>query len=247
MAKREKKSEKTELPGLALAQFKAAAEATEEWAELPGCLLFVSRPHWVRFIGDTDAHDELFREKLKSAESQEVDPKEARKELRSFLQIWLATPEPESQLEFIVNQAYGKKAEALDDKGRSQLEKLVRDKLACLEGARFTQGIRSRIHRLDTCVGPCFEDVDTEVITRREDRVEREDIDQPFLRLRVRYTVRAEEAFPLFIGSPWGPRFPIPTKSFELECDERDIDLMIQRLSAAKETLRRSLEAKSTT
>ena len=84
-----------------------------------------------------------------------------------------------------------------------------------------------------------MEDLDVEVVSEREDRLEDSHVTDPFLRLRLRYSEGGCLPFRLFRFS-FGPRAAFAeTKSFDFECDETDIDLLLLRLKAAKELLLR--------
>jgi len=100
-----------------------------------------------------------------------------------------------------------------------------------------TVSVRDRMARLKSSTGPCLEDVDYELVKERRDSLRNRSLTSPFLRIRVRYTDIRQEQYLGGIFSFGGPETTSAPSSFELECDASDIDLLIKRLSDAKQRL----------
>jgi hypothetical protein len=237
---KEEKQQGTELPGLSLEQFRAAVDAMAKLIRSGKYLAFLSQPHWIRLIGDLEAFAESFGGQLSKGKIETKDAQRALHEVRNFLQVALAISNSDRRVEFLQDHIFANEFKNLSKPDASRFRTLLADKANYVIQQEFASGAARRLARLETAVGPCLQEVDVELITKRQDRVEDEAIEQPFLRLRFRYSAQTDNAFPFFMGGagPWGPGSPwVPTKSFELECDETDIDLLIQRLTSAKELL----------
>lgn len=229
----------SQLPGLSLSRFKAAVDAVAELAGSPGFLLFLSHPHRVRFVDQDGAFGTAFAKKT-GAEESAGDVREARIEVRNFLQLYVATPNTESRMRVLSGYVYNEELEGMDAAAEKRFKELLRAKLEHVAGKDFSKNLLRRSDRLETATVPCLQDLDCEVISERQDRMEDERITQPFLRLRLRYTEQQGNSFPFFLP-PWGNAGPSQTRSFELECDEDDIDLLILRLSEAKSMLLKTI------
>ena len=93
----------------------------------------------------------------------------------------------------------------------------------------MTDALKDRLLRFRSVTIPALEELDAELVWERHDRFTGKHVDVPFLRLRLRYSDRIGPGIgdlPFFL---WGQSSATP-KSFELECDLSDLDLLQQRL-----------------
>jgi hypothetical protein len=202
-------------------------------------LVFLSRTNNVRIIGDLDAFRSLLATKLKS-DSIDADTATATlSEIRQFLGYFVAFGSVDQTCDFLVRSEHEEIIKRLPPEQKRTFKDILRQKLN-LVAERILKGpLTQRVERLGTAVAPCLEDLDTEVIAERQDEFRDERISSPFLRLRIRYS-EAGEDWPFLFLRGTGRRREV--KSFEIECDETDIDLLLRRLLQAKETLLRATD-----
>ena len=97
-----------------------------------------------------------------------------------------------------------------------------------------TDAVRQRAARLMSACLPCLADIDAELVSEREDNLINQQVETPFLRIRLRYDdFNAKHwAIPSFFFIP-----DAPPRFFELECDLSDLDLLAQRIQSARQLL----------
>lgn len=165
-------------------------------------------------------------------------------EVRTFVQVFLACGDPEQALSVFERQVFRERFREVqkDSDTVEAFRDLLKKKIQCASRL-VVSSLVERAKRLSTALGALLEDVDTELISQRTCRPTGAEITSPFLRLRFRYSIGGETQFPLFFLT-WVTDAPRNVKSFEIECDESDIDLIVRRLIEAKEILAKSLAAK---
>lgn len=232
------------LPGLSLEKFQAGVEAMTSLSKTGEFLVFVSRPFFVHFVGKTDLFYSAFAAATKDEGSSEKESRQAMDEVKNFLQLYLAMETETEALRYLKNHVMKNSFDAWGDES-SGLASFLAQKLKLVEPLKASMS--RRVKRLKTAVGPCPRDVDIEVVSQRHDNAGDAVVSQPFLRVRLRYSAASDDSTFPFFWSAWGPPpFPnMPSRAFEFECDESDIDLMILRLIDAKNALLSSLQGPS--
>lgn len=214
--------------------------------------ILLSRMGQVRFAGSVPE----FQQKLSENFHREINSQKTTQimsEIRQFSRVAAYFGGDTAQaVSIIENGILGAEFKKLsDESAKEPLREIVRTKLRAVT-ALLSPAYQDRRRRLQTATDPFLEDVDVEIVSERHEyyRAAGPIIDQPFLRLRLRYTDAsgAENPFftfavtllPSFIfmneDSNW------PCKNFLLECDETDIDFLIFRLREAKRLLSEAVE-----
>ena len=206
--------------------------------------LFLARQSSLRVIGNVDELRLTLGKKLGGETPERARAERLLEEVQTFVQVFLSCGNPEQALDVFERQIFREKFREVDKDSDTveALRDLLKKKIQCASRL-VLPSLLERAKRLSTALGPLLEDVDIELISQRACRPAGAEITSPFLRLRFRYSVGGETQFPLFL-LPWVTDAPRNTKSFEIECDESDIDLMVRRLLEAKEILARSLKEK---
>lgn len=231
----EKEQTAETLPGAPSEHFDLAARTLATLRDEGQFLVFVSQSKTVRFIGDFKVLCERIRSNSKAQTIPEQQCRVALDEVTKFLQLCVSTGDSEKALGYLERaeyEDYFKKNKG--DKG-NEFRGVLKKKLDQASDLFLKGSLTQRLKRHATAVIPCVEDLDVEVVSQRKDELKEEGIQGPFLRLRLRYSETQQDGFPWFV---FGNRNSSP-KSFEIECDETDIDLLLRRLLAAKETLLR--------
>lgn len=231
-----------ELPGVPLDVFEAAVQALVELRDSGRYMVFLGRQTSVKFIGELrDVRDTLG--KRLEREVSEDEAKEALVEIRNFCKATAFFETPKRTLHFLEIQIYEDDLRQLDDPAKKAFRGLLEAKIGLVSQHLYTDAIRERSRRMESATGPCLEELDVEVVEERHDDFRGRKVGERFLRLRLRYSegsLLGSSSWFLFSVMPWGGVGPHSAASFELECDESDIDLLIFRLTAAKRLLLRS-------
>lgn len=229
-------------PGLRLPLFKQGAELLDQMITKGDYFLFVSWPSYAKLIDKPEAFAHFKSKFGKQIGEPDVSDEKARRalnEIVDFIQFSLWTSESGDALSFLIERVFEDALKNTSEEQKAEFREELEAKLSTIDALGFAKNLPQRTQRLAVAVGPCLEDVDFDLVTER--RASREDLSsvQPFIKLRIRYVAREDQLFPFsFIGSPWGrERPPSNGRSFELECDESDIDLLILRLVSAKQFL----------
>jgi hypothetical protein len=231
--------------GIALSEFEAAVDTLEQLQRSGKFQIFLAREHSIRFIGETDEFRVAFGKRLGIELVEKKKAQECLDELQIFLQAVIAVPKLESTAKIFEEQVYDEDfTNAKEDTDRlNGLRKIIETKISLIATKLASDAMRERARRLATAVGAIMEDVDIEIISKRQNLVQGLEIEAPFLRLGLRHTTGSDSKYP-FPLPPWFTNRPKDFKSFELECDENDIDLLISRLLRAKDLLSKSLGVK---
>lgn len=224
--------------GLSLELFEAAVKALVELRDSGKYMVFLGRQTSVKFVGELQEFQRALTEGL----HREVSPDEAKKALREVRNFHKATVhfQRASQIvEFLERNIYDEEFGALDDEEKTRLRELLSAKGRLVSEHLYTGAMKQRSQRMETATAPCVEELDVELVKDRHDELRGSNVGQPFLRVRLRYSEATVAAHPylIFGPPPWGGVGPFCLPSFEFECDESDIDLLIFRLTAAKNLL----------
>lgn len=234
MAEKTTKSE--DFPGLSVERFKTTVVALSKLWDSGKFLFFLPRRNWLKIVGDNKELRDLLNEIAGEGEFDEEGTIEALKEVRLFWGALVRLSRVEVALRMIEQTEYDDFFDKVDDEAQSSYREILKEKLTALEKEQLSEVLKERTRRLKTTTGASLEELDVEVIRERRDEVEESTIESPFLRLRLRYSEERQISFPfVFYGA--GPGQSAPVDSFELECDQSDIDFLIKRLIDAKKRL----------
>jgi hypothetical protein len=227
------------LPGIPFEHFEAAVKALWQLRRDGKFLLFLSRTNNIRFIGDPESYREALATKVKRESPQINDEQLVLEEVRDVLQTCVTFGEAAQAAHFLEQSVYDNLFKKLGPEQKTKARELLQKKTELVFSDLFKGSLAQRAERLDTAVSACIEDLDVEVVSERQDELRGEHILAPFLRLRLRYADGGgENQYPWLLlrrGNFGGGN----VKTFEIECDETDIDLLLRRLLAAKERLLR--------
>ncbi len=230
--------------GLPLSDFEVAADVLQTLQKEGKYQIFLARPDSIRLIGDSDQ----FRVSLaKRLGGTAVDGKRSDsllREIQMFLQIAVVAEKVSAAARILEENVFDDELQAAKDNEalQKELRAIIAKKLEIVLESFTSDALRDRMRRLGTTVGPLVQDLDFDLVSQRQAYGTRKEIGTPFLRLRVRYSSGGKRSFPFL--PPWLPDAPTDVESFELECDETDIDLLVSRLLQAKELLRTAIEAR---
>lgn len=215
-------------------QFELVSHALKGLRDEGKFTVLLTRAGLVRIVGSP--HD--LRQSLPK-EPELLDAKTTQNvlaEIGRFCQVSMFFNTEESTLQFLEENIYDDNFTGKSDEEKTTLRGQLKKKLG-VAIELLPSDVKQRRRRLQTATDACLEDVDVEVVRERRDECSGRDVAHPFLRLRVRYTdAQGGDVFPYFFAGPWGDR-PSAFKSFSLECDELDIDVLLFRLTAAKQRL----------
>lgn len=231
-----KKSSKPRL-SLGLERFRVALETIQELAKKDKLLPITDLGGSVRFV--VDDVQEFAKEYGKKLGAKKLDDKKARdalEEVRGFFQLALFFQGENARLNVLREEVFGA-FKGLSAAQKKRENDVWREKFKLVEKHAIYRRLSEREKRLRTSIAPCVMDAVTELVQTR--RVGRDDraTDLPFLRVSLSYIQRGETGFPFgyLRFHPWNDMTKaMPGKSFEFECDESDIDLLVRRLLAAK-------------
>jgi hypothetical protein len=237
--------DEVENPGSTVEDFETAVEVVAKLRDANKFCLFVSRNNSVRFIGDPDEFTIALTRALSAAELEKQKAERILDEIKTLVQMYLGCPTVEKAISVLESMQYGDHMKRMgdDEAAKNSFRTSLRRKIDAVAGKLVSSTISEKSRRLSTAVGPCLEELDLEIISQRKSRLDDTTISSPFLKLRLRYTEATGSPFPLFFAFPWSSAAN-SSKSFEIECDETDIDLLITRLVEAKALLNRALDMK---
>ncbi len=242
-----------ELLGLPYDRLKAGVQALKDLLNTGKFLVFLSRENSVRLIGEPEDFRRAFAARLDGNSVKVEDAQDCLDEIRGTLGYLITFPNIQHVANFLEQNVFAAHFEdCSEEEEKSQLRVQLKDKTELVSRELLGEGLRERANRIRSAVGPCIEDLDVEVVSQRQENLTGRSALSPFLRLRIRYSEGPGPDFmgPIFasvLASMSGyPLRATGVKSFECECDESDIDLLLLRLVRAKETLLRTMEGKHT-
>jgi len=230
----EDKSE-PEIFGLPLDRFKAAIEAMVDLRDSGKLLFFLTRRGWVRLVGDNEEFMQKYAELAKDKLIDIDKAKRAQSEIQSLISAILRISNIEGVLDHL--ERYHREDFRSKKELKIEFRARQRSKIEIATEKIDTHAMRQRSMRLATATGACVEEMDYEIVSEREDSFRERSVKDPFLRFRLRYTEgsKSEMQYLGFFFSAEGPEPTAPV--FEFECDTSDIDLLIKRLTEAKDRL----------
>lgn len=246
-----KKAEKKELPGVPIERFEAGVRALVELRDRGKFLIFLARRQSVQLIGRESDFSEALSGKLSVAKLDEGDSRGILREIRRFLSIRTQMPNAEHTSQFLTRGVFDDGIENLAESAKTRFREQLAKKIALVEDELYTPSLRTREERFESTTAACLEDLEFELVEERSTTDPDKRFEDPFLRIRLRYSKGTESKrllrfFGLMEGVSGGNPFgPTELYSFELECDESDIDLMMLRLAAAKQRLLNAREGKT--
>ena len=225
------------LTAVSLEQFQAGVQAVVNLRDAGKLLVFFPRRNPARLICDPKDFSDALAELAGERGLTEEAVRETLAELRAFVPV-ADVPNERLAARFLEEMRYADAFESMDEELKESARSLLREKAKIVREQLVTKAAKRRLRRLSMATVACLEDVDVELVQAREDHYASRQHDEPFLRLRLRYSRPNDDSFPFFIrGLPALPEEVVPTSSFELECDESDIDFLMLRLRAAKTRL----------
>jgi len=232
-------------PGSSIEGFEAAVDTFIKLRDSNKFSLFVSRNNNVRFIGERAEFAAALTQALSGTEAEKVGSDEVLGELTTFVQMYLGGTTVDETVRLLEAFQYRDYLEKVKDDApaREAFEHTLRRKIEALASKLVSGATIERSRRLSTAVGPSLEDLDVEIVSKRQSRLDDRTVSSPFLRIRLRYTEAGGSPFPYLFSTPWSSSAN-SSKSFEFECDEIDIDLLVTRLIEAKALLNQALDLK---
>lgn len=222
--------------GVTIERFEAGVEVLKHLVDEGKFILFQPRLNWIRIIGDrSEFHAGVAKVEPEEA-AHRKEAKSILSEIRTILGAVVKYQHSGQVLrDYLLKYVF--ETEVDFEEASSEVKDVLNGKIECVQDKLPVSSLIRRARRLETAGSRCLEDLDVEVIKERRDEIENTDIDEPFLRLRLRYS-DAENQMPstFFFFAP--PGFQVDRgKNLEIECDTTDIDLLMKRLAAAKKRL----------
>jgi len=241
-----KENTNAEAFGLPTDRFEAAVEALVELRDTGRLLIFLTRRGSVKLVGDIEDFRQEYIARAKDNSIDQEQSKKAQDEIRQLTSVIIRIPNPDSILDYL-ERVYREDFPPTEDPAlREEFRRRQAPKIDIVSRRIVTDAMRQRARRLATAVGACVEELDCEVVSEREDSYRGRTVNDPFLRLRLRYSEGSKRDLPYF--GYFLVSFEVPEANvapgFEFECDLADIDLLIKRLNDAKRRLLRLQEPK---
>jgi hypothetical protein len=227
--KHPERSEDEQIPGFPLDTFTQAIDVVAQLRDQGDLVIFFTRSRAVRLIGHLAKFRSKFSSVSKTGEISKEDAESVLEEMQQYLSAYAHSMDMPGALRLLryapMNSTYGGE---LKGAARAAVEKKLTRSVERL----FTDTLRRRVKRLQESRGLCFEDFDSGITYLRGKDDGR--LSEPFLRVRIRRSPPSRHEFPFFF---WPPGTTDAAPSVEFDCDESDIDVLIHRLLAAKESL----------
>ncbi len=243
-------TKKNEIPsvGIPLPQFQAAVDALVALRDSGKFLIFLGRRSRARLIGDLNDFQATMAEVAKEAVSLE-DATRILDEIRRYCSACMDMQDVKALKQFLMRAVYE------DDftkhkRHNAELERQLEAKIKLVSGKLVTDAMKQRSKRMQSATVACLEDVDVEIVQHRRENFSSasRSSEEAFLRLRVRHSDGVDLSgsifFPFHMWGPWEGTNS-NASSFEIECDESDIDLLVVRLLEAKNALLKARESSS--
>ena len=243
----QEETQKKNYPGVSLELFKAAVEVIVELRDTGKFLIFLGRTSSLRIIGNEDEYISLMQKKEECSNLDKEHAREVLRELKRYARIYGTLQSENSIVSFLTRTVYDDEYDEQDEKGKEIFENTIRTKVELTKEYLYTESFTERRLRLDSATVPCLEDVDYELVKERKNTTDGRKVEDPFLRIRLRHTKEEAGEFNMFgrFSLSWSDISPMGMSSFEIECDESDIDLLLTRLVEAKGLLIDARELKN--
>ncbi len=230
MAKQSSAKQESKTSSIPFDRFKAVVMAMAELRDTGKLLVFLGSSYAVRIIGVGARSEQLVTEKL-AEKSYGTNFAEEFGEIRSIFKFMSRTANTAATVSAMID-SYSHKFGTNDPEKASLIADLHK-RVECVFNILFIDSLRQRARRIKTATVPILEDTDFEIVTERVVDDESECVLDPFLRFKVRYFEKRNGSdFPWFLFGENKEK-----ESFELECDESDLDFLILRLTEAKNRL----------
>ncbi len=226
-------------PGVPLDHFIAAVDAIADLRDTGKAVVFLRGNGAVRIVGLSLSEAEFAQQLSERLEGVVPSSSEVQKtlaEIERFLSVILATENgteaAAKRLLYSLLKEFNERSEI--DPGNPAHDHILKKVKAA--GKLVTDALKDRLLRFRSVTIPALEELDAELVWERHDKFTGKHVDVPFLRLRLRYSDRIGPGIgdlPFFL---WSQSSATP-KSFELECDLSDLDLLQQRLGEARQML----------
>jgi len=230
--------------GLPIDRFEAAVTALAELRDAGRILLFLTRRGKLKLIGQIEDYQSQFITRAKDDSINLDQSKRAQDEIQRLASAIVMMPDTDSILEFL-EQFFRDDLPRSDETLKEEFRKQQRAKIDIVSRQIVSDEMRLRAKRMRTATLPCLEDLDFEIVSEREDFSQGLTINDPFLRLRLRYLEGSsgnDGYLPYFF---FAFETPESSRCFEFECDVSDIDLLRRRLTEAKQRLLKTQEPES--
>lgn len=242
MSKKPKLSKSIEEAAGPLAMWRAYVQALAQLRDEGEYMIFLPPQGSFRFIGDRAQLD-----KYAAKIDPEVSgyPEEKAKELvydiRNFLTALVLTGDEQKATKHLsrmieFDNEDTDPGDAPEPFSPEVVRTAIKERVEVVSSKLLTGDFSRRRDRLRTATNNVLQEIDAEVVSSRSDFGSHTDVTDPFLRVRIRYSLSSEPGFPFRAFGAFHDH-PIGGKAFELECDTADIDLMIRRLTQAKDML----------
>jgi hypothetical protein len=230
--------------GVPILDFNAAVETLATLRDQDKCQVFLGRGSSIRFIVDFDEFRVALGNQLSTPPTDAKLAKQVLEEIRLLLHVFLFTRSPVAACKILERNVFEDqfKKTKQDKESLSQLRSILSGKLERATSRLTSPSMLERADRLSATPGSTLEDVDLEIITHRANQFAETQTTVPFLRLRFRYTDGREPNFLYF--PPWVPGNPSSPRTFDIDCDQTDLDLLVRRLKTARDMLGAAVESK---
>jgi hypothetical protein len=233
------------VPGISTERFEAAVRALIELRDNGKCLIFLGRRRGPRFVVDMELVRDTLKGKLSGPALTADEAEEILDEVSRYLAVLIQTGSAQQAVRFFTSGPFRRKEG--DQADEEQFRKRVEAKVAVVQKELYTETIAARWQRMGSMTAFALEDVDFEVVGERVAALENKSVTEPFLRLKIRHAKETEQgSLPMMLLFLEGELLRgSGLDSFELECDESDIDLLMLRLDAAKKRLSAARESRA--
>jgi hypothetical protein len=228
--------------GVDASQFEIVVRALKGLRDEGKYTILLTRSGAIRIVGaGHDLHQALLDQ------PQTLDDKTTNRvlaEIVNYCQAAVFFKATKGVLSFLEQHIYGDAFEDKSDEEKAALREQLKKKVD-LAIELLPPDAKQRQQRLNTATDACLEEIDVELVRERRDECSDVAVTNPFVRVRLRYTdLQSGDLFPWFFSGPWGTR-PSAYKSFSVECDQVDIDVLLFRLLEAKQRLAAAIEKSS--
>ncbi len=236
---------KVNLPGTSTERFEAAVRALIELRDNGRCLIFLGRRRGPRFVVDLALVRDTLTDKLSGPALTANEAEEILDEVSRYLAVLIQTGSAQQTVRFFTSGPF--RSKEVGEADMEQFRQQVEAKVAVVQEEMYTETIAARWQRLGSMTAFALEDVDFEVVGERVAASENKSVTEPFLRVKIRHAKETEQgSLPMMLLFLEGELLRgSGLDSFELECDESDIDLLMLRLAAAKKHLSAARESRA--
>ncbi len=219
--------------GLPVERFQKAVAGLVELRDRGRFVVFLPRRNRPKVIGDVAEYLDGYRKSVGQGteENLDVEAAAALNEIQQILRVALRYADIDQAVRHLEQTQFVDEENGQISAAQLAFREEVKSKLSEVHKRLLTPRLRARAARLKSATVSILEDVDFEIVERRFDSASAENVSGYYVRIRLRYSENPSRSpFVAFWGDSWEEE----ASSFELECDESDIDVLITRLSLAK-------------